>query len=136
MARITGVSPDKKEIERMVREYVDHQQDTLKVEGIDRTKWEPRWLNTNKHNLELKKQRGWKIVSSSDPEFKDVRSMSKTPDGTHEVGDLVLAVMPRDRYEAMQAAKVEIGRHRRREAASEFKEDARKYGIKIIEDKE
>lgn len=116
---IEQVKPSEKQIKDQVREVADRGEDISRIHGKD-PNFAYRWINTHKQNLSMKKSRGWEVVS--DPKIK---SFSGTPDSTHQIGDLVLARMPRDKYEKMMKDKHELGQNRRKATKAGFMAEGR-----------
>ena len=105
---IEQVKPSEKQIKEQVKEVADRGEDISRIHGKD-ANFAYRWINTHKQNLSVKKSRGWEIVN--DPKIK---SHSGSPDSSHQIGDLVLARMPRDKYEKMMREKAELSQNRRK----------------------
>ncbi len=105
---IEQVKPSDKQIKDQVREVSDKGDDITRIQGKD-PNFAYRWINTHKQNLSTKKARGWEVVS--DPKIK---SFSGTPDSTHQIGDVVLARMPKDKYDKMMNDRRELGQTRRK----------------------
>ncbi len=125
---IEEISKTEKDIKSQVKELSDRELDVLDVRGKD-PKFSYRWLNTHKQNLETKKARGWEVVN--DPKIK---TLSGTPDSTHHIGDMVLARMPKERYDKMMKSKKETGDARRKRAKEEFREEGKVVGVPVFDE--
>ena len=126
---IEQVTKTEKEIKQMVEDKVGRGFDIHRVDGAD-PNFHYRWLNTHKQNLESKKIRGWEIVTGD----KKIKSLAESPDSTHAVGDLILARMPKSKYDEMQAQKREMGDRRRKIYKEKFQEEARRAGVKSFDE--
>jgi len=125
---IEQVEKPRKEIESQVKEMSDKEIDVLDVQGKD-PKYSYRWLNTHKQNLATKKARGWEVVN--DPKIK---TFSGTPDSTHQIGDMVLARMPKEQYEKMMKRKRDLGESRRKSTKEEFREEGKAIGVRVFDE--
>jgi len=125
---VEEIQKSEKEIKSQVKETADRELDVLDVQGKD-PKFAYRWLNTHKQNLAMKKARGWEVVSDS-----KIKTFSGTSDSTHHIGDMILARMPKERYEKMMRAKKEIGEARRRAQKEEFREEGRRSRVPTFDE--
>ena len=128
---IEQVKPENKEIEAQVKELAGKDLDVHHVEGKD-PNFEYRWINTRKENLEMKKIRGWEVESGK----AKIKTLSGSLDSTHTLGDLILAKMPKEKYEKMMAGKKQLGDERRKIAKARFREEGKQLGVKTFDDKE
>ncbi len=80
----------------------------------------------------MKKIRGWETVSDK----KQIKTLSGSLDSTHTIGDLVLARMPKEKYEKIMREKKELGDSRRKITKERFREEGRALGVKTFDDKE
>jgi hypothetical protein len=116
---IEQVKPSEKQIKGQVRDVADRGEDISRIEGKD-PNFAYRWINTHKQNLATKKSRGWEVVSDM-----KIKSFSGTPDSTHQIGDLVLARMPKDKYEKMMKAKSDLDQNRRKAVKQSYVAEGR-----------
>ncbi len=127
---IEQVEKSNKELKAQVEEASRKDLDVHYVEGKDPSKVY-RWLNTKKENLEMKKVRGWKVCDS-----KGIKTLSGSLDTTHTMGDLVLAEMPKEKYDKMMREKRELGDQRRKLVKGRFREEGKQLGIKTFDERE
>jgi len=125
---IEQVEKPRKEIESQVKDMSDKEIDVLDVQGKD-PKFSYRWLNTHKQNLATKKARGWEVVNDS-----KIKTLSGTPDSTHHIGDMVLAKMPKEKYDKMMKEKKELGDSRRKSQKEEFRDEGRRSGVPTFDE--
>lgn len=116
---IEQVKPAEKQIKDQVKEVSDKGDDITRIHGRD-PNFEYRWINTHKQNLATKKARGWEVVN--DPK---IQSFSGSADSTHQIGDVVLARMPKDKYEKMMKEKAQLGEARRKAIKRGYLEEGR-----------
>jgi hypothetical protein len=127
---VESVKPSEKALKDQVTELAGKEIDIHHVEGGD-PNFVYRWLNTQKQNLETKKIRGWEVDSSG-----KVKTLSGSEDSTHRVGDLILARMPKEKYEKMMREKKELGEGRRKIIKDRFREEGRLAGVKTFDERE
>lgn len=123
------VEPSKKQVEEQAKDIIGRELDIHFVGNKD-SRFVYRWLNTHKQNLETKKARGWEIVQD-----KNIKTLSGSDGTTHQIGDLILARMPKDLHEKLMAEKKRLGDERRRSTPRQFREYAAQHGIKTFEEK-
>lgn len=116
---IEQIKPSEKQIKDQVKDVSDKGDDITRIHGGD-PNFVYRWINTHKQNLATKKARGWEPVS--DPK---IHSFSGTPDSTHQIGDVVLARMPKEKYDKMMREKAQLGDARRKAVKRGFVEEGR-----------
>jgi len=129
MPAIEQVKPTDKQIKDQVREATDRGDDITRIHGKD-PNFVYRWVNTHKQNLAMKKTRGWEVVS--DPKIK---SFSGLPDSTHQIGDVILTRMPKDKYDKMMKEKHDLGQARRKAIKRQFEEEGRQSDVKTFDER-
>lgn len=127
--RIEFVEPSKKQIENQSKDILGRDLDIHYVGNKD-PNFVYRWLNTHKQNLETKKARGWEIVQD-----KNIKTLSGSDGSTHQIGDLILARMPREKYERMMEEKRRLGESRREGVRRRFREEGLRLGVKTFEER-
>lgn len=99
----------------------------------------PRWAKKNPIRLQRLQDQGYVFVNSTtakgvklveDPRTGEV----KIPDGSRHRGDMVLMMIPRDKYEARQAAKRGEARRRVEGEKESTKEQLRRAGNQVIDE--
>lgn len=120
MSTIEQVKPSDKQIKEQVKEVADRGDDITRIHGRD-PNFEYRWVNIHKQNLATKQARGWEVVSGD----KNIKSFSGTLDSTHQIGDVVLARMPKEKYQKMMKEKHDLGQARRKVIKRQFLEEGR-----------
>ena len=125
---IEQTKPDEKLIKEQVKEVFLEGNDITEVKGKDPA-FEYRWLNTHKQNLEMKKARGWEVVNDA-----KIKSFSGTPDSSHQIGDMLLARMPKEKYDTMMKNKRDFGDARRKSVKKQYAEEGRIIGIPTFDE--
>lgn len=102
--------------------------DTLGITGRDPNK-AYRWLRKQDTNIAMAEHRGWEINRGGKERsvlspHSGVQRKGTDVDSTVSVGDLVLASMPRERYEQLQKENQDRIRRRTAGAASQFHSSA------------
>ena len=124
---IESVDKTKKEVEGQARDILGRDLDIHFVGNKD-PNFVYRWLNTHKQNLETKKIRGWEIVQD-----KSIKTLDGSGESTHKIGDLILARMPKGKYEKMVAERKRLGDERRKVVKRRFREEAEIEGVKTFD---
>jgi hypothetical protein len=81
-----------KEIKKQLEDRWDPNRDIFTVDKAP-PGMEMCWLNKKPESLEqMKMARGWEVVNSTNA--KDVKTVGKQQDGSHQIGDAILAMRP------------------------------------------
>jgi len=126
---IEQVKPTDKQIKDQVNEFSDKNMDILHVQNKD-PNFSYRWVNSHKQNLEMKKVRGWEVVTD-----KNIKTFTGSADSSHTLGDMVLCRMPKEKHEKIMREKRELGEARRKAVKSNFRSEAEVLGIKTFDDR-
>jgi len=144
MARFETVEPTPKEIREQVREQEEKVRgqaaergefrDIFTVEGLP-PGMEACWLNTRKDLLEASKWRDkYEIVNSQNA--PNVKTIGKQLDGTHIIGDAILAMRPKEIGEKLEKERRELAKARLRRIKREFIEEGLRHGVKTFDSEE
>lgn len=139
---MSKIEPGSKSPEQIIKETKDRVESSRKesgepidiftVEGLPEG-MEPYWLNaTKKDLLELSKWRDkYEIVNSQNA--PNARSVAKQVDGTHQMGDAILAMRPKEVGERIHREQQELARRRFQNVKREYEQEGRKQRIKTFD---
>jgi hypothetical protein len=126
---VQSVDKSKEELERHAKYHLDRDVDLFEIKGGDPDTHYV-WIQNRKERVEMKKLRGYEIVSDA-----KLKTLGRKAESTqHELGDLVLMKLPKDIRERRVADMRSMAKSRRERVREEFIDEAKRAGLKPFDE--